>query len=42
MVEQQRELLVAATNEDEEIVEQAEESFVELKQMKAKAKVNFY
>ena len=38
MVEQQRELLVAATNEDEEIVKQAVESFVELKQMKAKAK----
>ena len=41
MVEQQRELLVAATNENEEIVKQAVESFVELKQMKAKAKSTF-
>ena len=32
---------MAATNEDEEIVEQAKESFIELKQMKAKAKSTF-
>ena len=41
MVEQQRDLLVTVTNEDEEIVKQAKESIVELKQMKAKAKSTF-
>ena len=41
MVEQQREVLGVTTNKDEEIVEQAEESFVEFKQMKAKAKSTF-
>ena len=32
---------MAAINKDEEIVEETEESFVELKQMKAKAKSTF-
>ena len=41
MVEQQRDVLVAAINQDDKIFEQAEEGFVELKQMKAKAKSTF-
>lgn len=41
MVKQQREVFLAATNKDEEIVEQAKESFVELKQMKANDKSTF-